>query len=91
MLANLALVFAIGIPVGLIPEQLLIEATMEGCYEKAIQAFALKRTVPTSGYCLRCKKRGKTAKWYKNTELARGFSEGGLSGDEKTLTIQSNY
>jgi maltose-6'-phosphate glucosidase len=28
-------------------EQLLVEATMEGSYEKALQAFTLNRTVPT--------------------------------------------
>ncbi|MGL5698613.1 MAG: 6-phospho-alpha-glucosidase, partial [Kluyvera sp.] len=28
-------------------EQLLVEATLEGSYEKALQAFTLNRTVPT--------------------------------------------
>jgi maltose-6'-phosphate glucosidase len=28
-------------------EQLLVEATIEGSYEKALQAFTLNRTVPT--------------------------------------------
>jgi maltose-6'-phosphate glucosidase len=58
-------------------EQLLVEATIEGSYEKALQAFTLNRTVPTMehakaildemieanrDYWPRCKKPGKTAK-----------------------------
>ena len=31
-------------------EQLLVEATLEGSYEKALQAFTLNRTVPTMAH-----------------------------------------
>jgi maltose-6'-phosphate glucosidase len=31
-------------------EQLLVEATIEGSYEKALQAFTLNRTVPTMAH-----------------------------------------